>query len=249
MVTSLQPLSDRLGKGNELPDPSRSSKTSFITTLELIHTNACFKSELHFKREKNHPYIQVSLIFLSDGYWRLLSNKMTHIMRYLSTETTTTSEGQWIPFWAPQCQQCHPTPSRDRFCTGCRQWERISGSSSYFANSWNLVILSLEKDLADIYNGRLESFGGETDGGLLILHTVKNYMVAPAQLQHEEKTNQHGNTCREEGRTKGNQSPWRFSHHGTTQKTHRKQRMILNRTGTRLCWHKTRCNCDLIWWL
>lgn len=117
-----------------------------------------------------------------------------------------------------QCQQSHPTPSRDRFCTGCRRWERISGSSSYFANSWNLVILSLEKDLADIYNDRLGSSGGETDGGLLILHTVKNYTVAPAQLQHEEKTNQHGNTCREEIRTKGKSKPWRFSHHGTTQK-------------------------------
>lgn len=73
-----------------------------------------------------------------------------------------------------------------------------------------MVILSLEKDLADIYSGRLGSSGGETDGGLLILHTVKNYTVAPAQLQHEEKTNQHGNTCREEIRTKGKSKPMKI---------------------------------------
>lgn len=72
------------------------------------------------------------------------------------------------------------------------------------------MILSLEKDLADIYNGRLESSGGETDGGLLILHTVKNYTVAPAQLQHEEKTNQHGNTCRGEVRTEGKSKPMKI---------------------------------------
>lgn len=72
------------------------------------------------------------------------------------------------------------------------------------------MILSLEKDLADIYNGRLGSSGGETDGGLLILHTVKNYTVAPAQLQQEEKTNQHGNTCREGIRTKGKSKPMKI---------------------------------------
>lgn len=99
----------------------------------------------------------------------------------------------------------------DTFCTGCRQWERISGGGSYFANSWNLVILSLEKDLADIYNGRLGSSGGETDGGLLILHTVKNYTVAPDQLQHEEKTNQYGNSSRGEIRTKGKSKPMKIS--------------------------------------
>lgn len=53
------------------------------------------------------------------------------------------------------------------------------------------MILSLEEDLADISNGRLGSSGGETDGGLLVLRTVKNHTVAPDQLLHEEKTNQH----------------------------------------------------------
>lgn len=86
-----------------------------------------------------------------------------------------------------------------------------SGGGSYFANSWNLVILSLEKDLADIYAGRLGSSGGETDGGLLILHTVKNYTVAPAQLQHAEETNQHGNARRGETRTKGKSKPMKIS--------------------------------------
>lgn len=85
-----------------------------------------------------------------------------------------------------------------------------AGSGSYFANSWNLVILSLEKDLAD-YNGRLGSSGGETDGGLLILHTVKNYTVAPDQLQHEEKTNQHGNTSRGEIRAMVKSNPLKIS--------------------------------------
>lgn len=71
--------------------------------------------------------------------------------------------------------------------------------------------LSLEKDLADIYNGRLGSSGGETDGGLLILHTLKNYTVAPDQLQHKEKTNQHGKTSRAEIRTKGKSKSMKIS--------------------------------------
>lgn len=65
------------------------------------------------------------------------------------------------------------------------------------------MILSSEKDLADICNGSLGSSGGETDGGLLILHTVKNYTVAPDQFQHEAKTNQHGTTSGGEIRPKG----------------------------------------------
>lgn len=73
------------------------------------------------------------------------------------------------------------------------------------------MILSLEEDLADICNGSLGSSGGETDGGLLILHTVKNYTVAPDQFQHEGKTNQHGTTSGGEIRTKGKSKPVKIS--------------------------------------
>lgn len=41
----------------------------------------------------------------------------------------------------PPCRRHQVSP---RFCTGCRRWERISGSGSYFANSWNLVSVSGE---------------------------------------------------------------------------------------------------------
>lgn len=47
----------------------------------------------------------------------------------------------------------------------------------------NSVFCSLEENLADFYNGRMGSSGGETDGVLLILHVVKNCAVAPHQLQ------------------------------------------------------------------
>lgn len=142
-------------------------------------------------------------------------------MRYLSKQTNTLNlpekgtllRDDKLKQWSELLSASSNISQRagDRFCTGCRQWESISGSGSYFANSWNLVILFLEKDLAGIYNGRLGSSGGETDGGLLILHTVKNYTVAPDQLQREEKTNQHGNTSRGEIRTKWKSKPRKIS--------------------------------------
>lgn len=76
-------------KGHAFRVPSRSSKASYKTTLEPTHPTTCFKSELHFKGEKkkkNQASPKVILVLLSDGYWRLSSNKMTHRVRYLSKQ-------------------------------------------------------------------------------------------------------------------------------------------------------------------
>lgn len=167
-----------------------SIKISYETTLELIHPIACVKSELHFKgkkkQSKDNPKPETPLLF----YHPVIIEGYCLIKRHV----------QWS-IWARRpirrvlthcsCLMDSKPHSRTQSCTRWHQWESVSGCSSYFANSWNLVILSLEEDLADISNGRLGSSGGETDGGLLVLHTVKNYTVAPDQLLHEEKTNQH----------------------------------------------------------
>lgn len=142
---------------------------------------------------------------------------MTQIVRYLSNRPICWPLCRKVGFWGTinesngQSSSVPAVTSHQgaghRFCTGPRRWESISGSGSCFANSWNLVILSLEKDLADIFNSRLGRSGGETDGSLLIVHTVKNYTVAPDQLRHKEKTNQRRNTSKGEIRTKGKSKP------------------------------------------
>ena len=220
MVAGPQSLSDRLGKGHALWVPSRlmnylrKQHWHWAIPQHVLNQNCILKG-------KKNPNAQVILVLLPDGYQGLFSNKMTHIIRYLSKQTNMLNSLQKGTLlrdhkrkqWSEPLSASSSISQRagHRFCTGCRRWERISGSGSYFANSWNLVILSLEKDLADIYNGRLGSSGGETDGGLLILHTVKNYTVAPDQSQHTEKTNQHSNTSRGEIRTKGKSKPMKIS--------------------------------------
>lgn len=180
--------------------------------MELIQPIACFKSALCFKgKNNNNTYIYIyiymcikSLLFwfyypmVIEGYclikWHtqqdIWANRLTcPTLRRSARFRQTTNRRRWSELLSGKNKSSQHAGHGS--CTGCRRWERIPGSGSYFANSWNLVILSLAEDLADIYNGRLGSSGGKTDGGLLILHTVKNYTVAPAQLLHEEKTNQH----------------------------------------------------------